>query len=86
MLVFNTKYYEEIQFFRVYFNPNFNFRTQTDEKISVSAMSGVSSASGGSMLGTLPEEDCGNDNNGGQVAAQSPPVLRRTRTSSFSSR
>ena len=47
-----------------------------DERISVSAMSGVSSASGGSILGPLPEEE---------GVVPSPGLLRRPRCSSLTS-
>ena len=55
-----------------------------DERISVSAMSGVSSASGGSILGPLPEEE-GVVPSPGRVPAPSPALLRRPRCPSLSS-
>jgi len=55
-----------------------------EERISVSAMSGVSSASGGSILGPLPEEE-GVVPSSGRVPAPSPGLLRRPRCSSLSS-
>ena len=58
-----------------------------DERNSVSAMSGVSSASGGSILGPLPEEDTGPVPASGRGCppAPSPALLRRPRCSSMSS-
>ena len=59
-----------------------------DERNSVSAMSGVSSASGGSILGPLPEEDTGPvppASSRGCPPAPSPALLRRPRCSSMSS-
>jgi len=55
----------------------------TDDRNSISAMSGVSSASGGSILGPLPEEECVPATGG--KAAPSPALLRRPRCSSMSS-
>ncbi|XP_023343699.1 serine/threonine-protein kinase unc-51 isoform X2 [Eurytemora carolleeae] len=54
-------------------------RGNLDEKTSVSAMSGVSSASGGSTLGPLPEDETVD------VLQPSPAVLRRPRTTSLTS-
>lgn len=53
-----------------------------EDRQSVSAMSGVSSASGGSMLGPLPEEG---DMVPALGPAPSPALLRRPRASSMSS-
>ena len=54
-----------------------NSLIQNKEVTSVSAMSGVSSVSGGSLLGPLPEE--------GTVVTNSPQFLRRPRCSSITS-
>merc|ERR550532_1009771 len=58
-----------------------------EERNSVSAMSGVSSASGGSILGPLPEEELGPApvSSRGCPPAPSPALLRRPRCASLSS-
>merc|ERR1719336_1029683 len=55
------------------------------DRYSVSAMSGVSSASGGSILGPLPEEESVSGAAVSGAPAPSPALLRRPRCSSLSS-
>jgi len=55
------------------------------DKTSVSAMSGVSSASGGSTLGPLPEEEMLGGEPAAPTSVPSPALLRRPRTASLSS-
>jgi len=64
-------------------NSLINSRGGNEDRNSVSAMSGVSSASGGSTLGPLPEDEAVPSGRG--CSAPSPALLRRPRSTSMSS-